>query len=183
MDIQGSIVLQALLLGLAFAITVLRCWVRLHIEHRTLTISDYFIWAGWACTLGWFICSVKALNLQKDHPLDEDGYTDSVDYLTTVYVSCFFFDIGLYMPKASILAFYWWLIPRTFRRLRVSLYIGTAFMVCCGVASVLTDLLLAIPISDNWCVFKPSSPQRSSSISNTGLWKIKPTRYGTTSLT
>jgi hypothetical protein len=37
------------------------------------------------------------------------------------------FDIGLYFPKASILSFYLWLIPLSFRRLRVAVFISIAF--------------------------------------------------------
>lgn len=74
--------LQTVLLGLAFAVTVLRCWVRLFLEHRNLTNPDYLVWAGWFCTLGWVVCSVVALHLQIDHPLVEpDLTTDSIQYL------------------------------------------------------------------------------------------------------
>lgn len=72
---------QAILLAVALIITLLRCYVRLKIEGRALTVSDYFIWLGWFCTMGWVICCINALNIQIDHPLTEDGITDSVAYL------------------------------------------------------------------------------------------------------
>jgi hypothetical protein len=72
---------QAFLVGLALAVTVLRCWVRIRVEHRGLTLPDYLVWGGWACALGWVVCSIKALYLEIDHPLAEDMTTDSVDYL------------------------------------------------------------------------------------------------------
>jgi hypothetical protein len=75
-------VLQAVFVGLALVVTVLRCWIRLGLERRSLTLPDYLIWAGWLCTLGWFTCSIIALRLQLDHPLVEpDLTTDSVKYL------------------------------------------------------------------------------------------------------
>ena len=74
-------VIQALLLGLALAVTILRCWVRLHLEHRRLTSPDYLVWGGWICALGWFACSTKALYILIDHPLDEETRSDSVTYL------------------------------------------------------------------------------------------------------
>jgi hypothetical protein len=49
-------------------------------------------------------------------------------------------------------AFYWWLIPSGFRRLRLSVYFSTGFTICAFVASLLTDTLIARPISNNWSV-------------------------------
>jgi hypothetical protein len=66
---------------------VLRSWIRLGVERRSLTIPDYLVWAAWLSTLGWFTCSVYALRLQIDHPLVEpDLTTDSVEYLTVCKV-------------------------------------------------------------------------------------------------
>ncbi|CAG5137584.1 uncharacterized protein ALTATR162_LOCUS159 [Alternaria atra] len=157
MQVVVSVVIQALLLGLALAVTILRCWIRLHVEHRRLTIADYLIWGGWICTLGWSVCSIKALYILIDHPPDEEAMTDSVDYLKltgassqTVFLSCYFFDTGLYFPKASLVAFYWWLIPWGFRGLRISVYVTAAFIGCAWMASLLADTFIAPSISDNW---------------------------------
>jgi hypothetical protein len=68
----------------------------------------------------------------------------------TVFVSVYFFDTGLYFPKASLVAFYWWLIPQGFRRLRIAVYVLAAVIACSWVASLLTDTLIAPKISDNW---------------------------------
>ncbi|KAJ9651201.1 hypothetical protein H2198_009503 [Neophaeococcomyces mojaviensis] len=183
MDIITSIVVQVILLALSLFITILRCWVRLRLERRALTISDYLIWGGWACSVGWVMCSITTLHLQIDHPLDPvDLTSDSVTYLKvrdmhttldemgchrkirvqnrvltglrvqTVFLACYFFDIGLYFPKASIMTFYWWLIPPGFRRLRVGLYIGTAYLVSAFLTSILMDTLMTRPISDNWSI-------------------------------
>jgi hypothetical protein len=79
-------ILQALFVGLALATTLLRCWVRIGVEKRSLTLPDYLVWCGWLCTLGWFICSVVALRIQIDHPLVEpDLTTDSVNYLVVCH--------------------------------------------------------------------------------------------------
>ncbi|PQE10504.1 hypothetical protein CJF30_00010459 [Rutstroemia sp. NJR-2017a BBW] len=84
-----------------------------------------------------------------DHPL-VDFKTDSVVYLKTVFVACYFFDVGLYFPKASLIAFYWWLVPHGLRRLRIGVYVSMVFMLASFIATVLTDTLLAPKISDNW---------------------------------
>ncbi|KAH0175194.1 hypothetical protein KCU67_g370, partial [Aureobasidium melanogenum] len=77
-------------------------------------------------------------------------YTDSVVYLKAVFASCFFFDIGLFMPKASITAFYWWLIPKMFKNLRVLLLIVTIYLGFAATTSFFVDLLLCSPIHYNW---------------------------------
>ena len=74
-------VVQSLLLGLALAITVVRCWIRLHMEHRQLTVADYLVCGGWICALGWVACSTKALYILIEHPLDEETMSDSIVYL------------------------------------------------------------------------------------------------------
>ncbi|KAH0279188.1 hypothetical protein KCU91_g1919, partial [Aureobasidium melanogenum] len=67
-----------------------------------------------------------------------------------VFASCFFFDIGLFMPKASITAFYWWLIPRMFKNLRVLLLIVTIYLGFAATTSFFVDLLICSPIHYNW---------------------------------
>jgi len=138
------------LLALALIVTILRFYLRSAVEHRELTLADWLVWGGWFCTLGWVACSWNALVILKTHPLDEETKSDSVDYLKTVFAACFFFDSGLYFPKASLIAFYVWLIPAGFVRIRLSVYISAGIMTCCLVSSLLTDLLLAPKISDNW---------------------------------
>ena len=65
---------------------------------------------------------------------------------------CYFFDFGLYLPKAALVAFFWWLIPLGFRRLRVAVYVSAAYVGSCFVATILSDTLTAPNISDNWYV-------------------------------
>ncbi|KAK2470379.1 hypothetical protein H9L39_18076, partial [Fusarium oxysporum f. sp. albedinis] len=74
--------IQAVALLLALPVTILRGWVRFCLEHRAFTTPDYLVWCGWMFTLGWFACSIRALNLGIDHPVDPvTGATDSVEYL------------------------------------------------------------------------------------------------------
>ncbi|KAL6703043.1 hypothetical protein ACN47E_010250 [Coniothyrium glycines] len=153
MKIVTSIVIQALLLAIALIVTVLRCWVRIRISCRSLVLADYLVWCGWACTAGWFICSIKALRLQIDHPLHgEDLVTDSADYLTTVFVAQYFFDIGIFFPKAALCAFYAWLVPRGLTNIRIALYACISFLAMAFVTTLLTDTLIAPKISDNWSI-------------------------------
>ncbi|KAF3007505.1 hypothetical protein E8E13_005560 [Curvularia kusanoi] len=112
MQIITSIVIQFVLLIVALVVTLLRCYIRIFLERRTLTLPDWLVWGGWFGTLGFGVGSIVALNIQRSHPLVEpDLVTDSKAYLKTVFVMCYFFDFGLYFPKVSLVAFYWWLIP------------------------------------------------------------------------
>ncbi|KAF4985315.1 hypothetical protein FGRMN_11235 [Fusarium graminum] len=155
MQITTSIIIQALALFVSLLVTLLRGWVRLGLEQRALTAPDYLVWGGWLCTLGWFICSIISLNIGKDHPVDPDtGETDSVPYLKTVFIGSYLFDLGLYVTKGSIIIFYWWLIPKTFRRLRLGLYLTTAFVVAAFISTILMDTLNTVPISNNWSLEK-----------------------------
>lgn len=70
-----------ILLALTLSVTLLRCFVRLRIEARALTLSDYFVWTGWVFTLAFVICQCIALHAVLDHPLVDATYTDSVVYL------------------------------------------------------------------------------------------------------
>jgi len=72
---------QVILLALALSITLLRCFVRLRIEARALTLSDYLVWVGCIFTTAFVVCQGIALNAARTHPLVDDTYTDSVVYL------------------------------------------------------------------------------------------------------
>ncbi|KAG5655375.1 hypothetical protein KAF25_006878 [Fusarium avenaceum] len=153
MQITTSIVIQALLLGLALLVIILRAWARLCFEKASLTISEYFTWLGWFFTLGWFICSTIALQTLIKHPaVGAELVVNNVAYLKTVFIAEYFFDIGIYWSKLSITTFYWFLIPDIFQSLRKALYVIATYLVCALVASILTNTLITQPISNNWQV-------------------------------
>lgn len=71
-----------MLVAIALAITVLRCYIRLFLERRTLNLPDYLVWGAWFSTLGFCTGSIVALKLQLAHPLLEpDLLTDSTAYM------------------------------------------------------------------------------------------------------
>lgn len=76
-----------ILLALTLSITLLRCFVRLRIEARALTLSDYLVWVGYTFTVAFVVCQGVALNAARTHPLVDDTYTDSVVYLKVCFVS------------------------------------------------------------------------------------------------
>ncbi|KAF5667739.1 hypothetical protein FDENT_12047 [Fusarium denticulatum] len=152
MHISVGIAIQAVLLGLSLFTVILRSWTRLYYEGQKLSLSEYFAWMGWIFALGWLITSTLSMLILVRHPPDGDGLISNVDYQKIVWVAEYFFDTGIYWPKLSILAFYWYLIPDVFQSLRVALYIITTYLVSCMAISILINTLIARPISDNWSV-------------------------------
>ncbi|KAF5550332.1 hypothetical protein FNAPI_7755 [Fusarium napiforme] len=153
MLVSVGIAIQAVLLGSSLFVVILRCWTRLYYERKKLSLSEYFAWIGWTFALGWFITSTLSMLILVRHPPEgSDGLIPSVDYLKIVWVAAYFFDTGIYWPKLSILAFYWYLIPDVFQSLRVALYMISAYLLSCMTTSILLNTLIARPISDNWSV-------------------------------
>ncbi|KAF4339922.1 hypothetical protein FBEOM_6146 [Fusarium beomiforme] len=153
MNINTSIGIQAVLLVLALIVLLLRCWANYLLKRSLLNLSDLFAWLGWVFSLGWFICSTRALRILIDNPaVGSELVVDSVEYLKTVLVAEYFFDTGIYLPKISIVLFYWTLIPRVLARLRTVLIVISIYLGCALLASVLTNTLICIPFSDNWSI-------------------------------
>jgi hypothetical protein len=70
--------------------------------------------------------------------------------LKALYSACYFFDIGLFAPKASLLAFYFHLFPDAYRPQRIALYIITAYISAAFLVTACMDTFGCLPISDNW---------------------------------
>ena len=67
------------------------------------------------------------------------------------FASNYFYDTGMYWPKAALIALYFKIIPNTMPRLRTSLYVVTGFVAACAVCTCLLDTLWCAPnISSNW---------------------------------
>jgi hypothetical protein len=64
--------------------------------------------------------------------------------------SNYFYDYGMYFPKFTILALYFELFPNTMPKLRMSLYITTAFTVMCSCTTLGFITLWCKNITDNW---------------------------------
>ena len=64
--------------------------------------------------------------------------------------SNYFYDYGMYFPKFTILALYFELFPSTMPKLRMSLYITTAFTVMCSCTTLGLITLFCKNVTDNW---------------------------------
>jgi hypothetical protein len=54
------------------------------------------------------------------------------------------------MPKASITAFYWWLVPNIFKNMRIVLWITTIYITIALVVSVFVEIFICFPVQKNW---------------------------------
>lgn len=64
--------------------------------------------------------------------------------------SNFFYDVGLYFPKAAILSLYFELFPSTMPKLRMALYIVTGYTVASGLTTLGINTFYCPHIPDNW---------------------------------
>ncbi|RDW63587.1 hypothetical protein BP6252_11132 [Coleophoma cylindrospora] len=75
---------------------------------------------------------------------------DEIILLKISYVSGVIWDIGLYMPKFSLLALYYDVILIVFRKLRMALHVITGFIVSAALVTICIDLFWCTPIPSNW---------------------------------
>ncbi|KAL1311457.1 hypothetical protein AAFC00_004402 [Neodothiora populina] len=66
------------------------------------------------------------------------------------FASNYFYDTGMYFPKATLLALYFKLIPVTMPHLRRFLYFVTAFTLSCAITTCLLDTFFCHHVPDNW---------------------------------
>lgn len=78
--------------------------------------------------------------------------------------SNFFYDVGLYFPKAAILSLYFELFPSTMPKLRMALYIATGYTVASGLTTLGINTFYCPHVPDNW-----SRAQGSCSVFNSLL--------------
>lgn len=70
--------------------------------------------------------------------------------MSTVNRSNFFYDVGLYFPKAAILSLYFELFPSTMPKLRMALYIVTGYTVASGLTTLGINTFYCPHVPDNW---------------------------------
>ena len=64
--------------------------------------------------------------------------------------SNFFYDVGLYFPKAAILSLYFELFPSSMPRLRRALYIVTGYTSAAGITTLGINTFYCPHVPDNW---------------------------------
>lgn len=80
------------------------------------------------------------------------------------FATNYFFDAGLYMPKLSMLVFYFSLIPRHHTVLRWALYVVTAFTASATAVTTMSDTFwCGANLSTNWLVLSCLPAKRHNS--------------------
>lgn len=143
-------VAHGVLLSVAGLVILLRAWIRIGMERRSPILSDWLVAIGWIFALGWVICCAITYRMGA---LDEDPVT-TVPLLKVYFASNYFFDMGLYFPKASLLSLYCKVFQVNFKRLRIALYITMVYVTLCWITAFCLDTLWCLPISNNWSISK-----------------------------
>lgn len=69
------------------------------------------------------------------------------------FATNYFFDFGIYLPKFSIIAFYYVLVPRSTRSMRIILHALTIVTVAASLFTLFADTFwCGRDPSFNWCV-------------------------------
>ncbi|POS69745.1 hypothetical protein DHEL01_v211861 [Diaporthe helianthi] len=149
---------------LAFSFLVARFWVRFSLRQYQAWVSDVLLLAALVCTIGNIMCDT--LIYKVDGLLE---YKHVTQYLGKVRFSTkFFFDVGLYFPKFSLVMSYATMVPLTEPRMRVFLGCIATYLVLACLTAIFADLFwCGKDVSINWL-----HPLKCSSFSNSHLQKV-----------
>ncbi|CAM1509672.1 Fc.00g000070.m01.CDS01 [Cosmosporella sp. VM-42] len=122
--------------AIAFLLVLTRLGVRVAWKQTYLVLSDVFLVGGVLCALAVVISDTISYRV---------GAMDSDDMMYVAYN--YFYDIGLYLPKLSMLVIYTHLIPRH-NLLWKPLYVVIVITVGCALVALFSDTF--------WCGWDPS---------------------------
>jgi hypothetical protein len=151
--------------GLLFALTVVlfgaRVMVHIQMHMRALLLSDVFLLLATLACLGVVICDALTFKAgamsnfaDPTTPILKVSVTKvkSVRVCTDTsqvrFATNYLFDVGLYLPKFSILAFYFMIIPVTASETRKALHAVTCFVVLSTLITFFGDTF--------WCGSNPA---------------------------
>ncbi|GAB7325725.1 hypothetical protein MBLNU13_g09686t3 [Cladosporium sp. NU13] len=160
MGISGEAVMATewVLFALAYTLVGLRIGVRLaRRQQRNAVVSDVFLIISALMCLGLIVCDTLTYTLGAMKPetvsasvITADDTAKQLALNKISFASNYFYDTGMYFPKATILALYFELFPNTMPTLRKMLYIVTAFTAASGLATCTLDTFYCPHIPDNW---------------------------------
>ncbi|KAH7174071.1 uncharacterized protein B0J16DRAFT_325548 [Fusarium flagelliforme] len=134
------------ILVLAYALVACRIYVRLNLTGSGLHSTDYWLILGLASCQGLLICDTLTYSM---HAMDNFVTADNLDIINKIrFATNYFFDVGMYFPKFSIIAFYYHLVPVTNLRTRRCLNLLTGITVCFALITAFCDTF--------WCGANPA---------------------------
>ncbi|KAL8391835.1 hypothetical protein RB595_002150 [Gaeumannomyces hyphopodioides] len=144
--------IEWLMVTLAWILVGLRVSVRFRMNHAHLlviVVSDLLLVLAALSILGLVVCDT--LTYRMGAMSDFGMISEELGKIR--FATNYLFDAGLYLPKLSMLAIYYQLIPRHQKALRAGLYLVTAVTVAAVLVTVFTDTFWCGPDpSVNWAV-------------------------------
>ncbi|OCK86355.1 hypothetical protein K432DRAFT_438617 [Lepidopterella palustris CBS 459.81] len=135
------------LLVLAYILGGTRIYARLAHQRLHLLLSDIFLIFACVDVLALIICDTLSYRLGA---MNADTQP-SVSLHKISFASDYFYDVGLYLPKFSMLAFYYRLFPPTLPNLRIALKIVILYVTSCCMATIFMDTFwCGSTVSINW---------------------------------
>jgi hypothetical protein len=137
------------MVGLSFIFLSLRIYYRIGRRRQKLRLSDYFLIIGWINAVVLNTLLARSTSYAAI-PMDQLSFEDLRSFLKILYVSEILCDgWGLYLPKFSLIAFYFDLIPRIFVNIRRALYLTTGFVISSSIVTICMDIFWCVPLSAN----------------------------------
>ncbi|KAH6883988.1 hypothetical protein B0T10DRAFT_531538 [Thelonectria olida] len=134
-------------LVLAITLVVARICVRVFMKRDRLNVSDIWLIIAAFSALGLVVCDTMAY---KAHVMD-NFTTTSVSIWKSRFAVNYFFDIGMYFPKFSIISFYHKLVPVTKPHMRIALYVLMGITTSCFLVTFFSLTFWCGPnVSSNW---------------------------------
>ncbi|KAH7008613.1 hypothetical protein EDB80DRAFT_840983 [Ilyonectria destructans] len=129
---------------LSYVLVSARVYVRVWMRRDRLYWSDYWLMAALASAQGLVICDTLTYQMNA---MDDFTIT-SVSLEKIRFATGYLFDVGIYLAKFSIIAFYYNLVPLTNPHMRIALYVLTAITGICALATFMNITF--------WCGPNPS---------------------------
>ncbi|KAG8676410.1 hypothetical protein FPOAC1_002413 [Fusarium poae] len=134
------------ILVLAYVLVACRVYVRMFLRGVGLHAADYWLIVGLVSCQGLLICDTLTFRM---HAMDDFVLaSNSIPIKKIRFATNYFFDVGIYFPKFSIIAFYFNLVPVTNPMMRRSLFALTGITVAFAFITVFCDTF--------WCGPNPS---------------------------
>ncbi|KAF3029619.1 hypothetical protein E8E12_000869 [Didymella heteroderae] len=149
-DGRDCMITEWIFLGIAYAFVALRIYLHLFHLRKRLNWSEILLIASALDALGLIVCDTLTYQMGVMDKYESSEKLSKVDLHAELvtdavhpkisFASNYFYDVGLGLPKLSMLAFYWTFFDFTcHRRLRRVLWSMSAFVVACYLTSLLDD--------------------------------------------
>ncbi|OLN95498.1 hypothetical protein CCHL11_05156 [Colletotrichum chlorophyti] len=145
---RDFLIAEWILLALSFIVVIARLAVRTWNRVWSFWLSEVFLLVALLFFLTLVVGDTYTLGIGKSAFVDE--YYDE-GFAKWKFASSVVFDLGFYFPRFSLLAFYNELFPRTEKKLRIGLWLVTAYTTCAFIAAIFVDFFwCGSDVSVNW---------------------------------